>query len=171
MVTIVFASILGLKLFSQQVNILEFKKLALAELQESSLDTRKYHEAIASERKSRNSIGKIKAVLYSQDASIGLFSDLHQSTKILKTSWIDSLKWNDSMDNDGRDTVHVVAKIFVNGQGKSDEIANDIEQFLASIRQSSNVAETVNTVISPVENNVMKFSFDIKLNQDSQILQ
>jgi hypothetical protein len=60
MVTLVFASLLGLKLFSQQVNILEFKKLALAKLQESSLDTRKYHEAIASEHKLRNSIGKSK---------------------------------------------------------------------------------------------------------------
>ncbi|MDR3274235.1 MAG: hypothetical protein LBS87_02825 [Puniceicoccales bacterium] len=172
MVTVVFASILGLKLLSQKVNLLEFKKLALeAKLRESALDTQKYHETITSERRLRDSIVKIKGALYSQDAWISLFSDLQQSIKILKTSWIDSLKWNDFIDNDGRDTVHVVAKIFIDDREKSDEVAGDIERFLTSLRQSNSVAETVNTVISPVENSVLTFSFDIKLNQDSQILQ
>jgi hypothetical protein len=171
MVTIVFASILGLKLLSQKVNLFEFKKLAIeAKLRESTVDFQKYGEAIASERKIRNSIVKIKESLYSQDSWIKLFNDLQQSIKILKTSWIDSFKWHDSADGMERDTIHVVAKIFVNDKKKSDEIAVDIEQFLISLGRSNDVLDTGNTVISPVENSVLTFSFDIKLNQDSKIL-
>ncbi|MDR0595652.1 MAG: hypothetical protein LBF94_03115 [Puniceicoccales bacterium] len=171
MVIIVFASILGLKLLSQKVNLLELKKLALeARLRESSLDTQKYNEAIMTERKLRDSIVKIKGALYSQDTWINLFNDLQQSIKFLKTSWIESFKWNDSTDGEGRDVVHVVVKIFMNEQRQFDDISNDIEQFLTSLKESRDIVETANTVISPAENSVLTFSFDIKLNQNSQIL-
>jgi hypothetical protein len=170
-VTLVFASILGFKLLSQQVNLLEFKKLALeAKLRESTLDAQKYHEAIASECRLRDSIVNIKNCLYSQNAWISLFNDLQQSIKILKTSWVDSLKWNDSVDNDNQ-VIHVVVKMFLDEQRESDEIANDIEKFLTSLEESSSIAKTTNTVISPAESNVLTFAFDIKLTQDSWIVQ
>jgi hypothetical protein len=171
MVTVIFASILGLKLLLQQVSLLESKKFALeAKLRESTIDSQKYHEAITSERKIRDSIVKIKGALYSQDAWINLFNDLHQSIKILKTSWIDSVTWHDSADGSNRDTVHVVAKIFSADGKKLDEMATGIEQFLATLKQSSNIAATANTVISPIEGNVLTFSFDIKLNSNSKII-
>jgi hypothetical protein len=171
MVTLVFASILGLKLLSQKVNLFESKKLAIeAKLRESTIDFQKYGEAIASEHRIRDSIAKTKGFLYSQDAWIGLFNDLQQSIKILKTSWIDEFKWHDPADGMSRDTAHVVAKIFINDKKTSDVIGNDIEQFLTSLGKSKDVLETTNTVISPVENNVLTFSFDVKLDQNSQIL-
>jgi hypothetical protein len=171
MVTLVFASILGFKLLSQQVKLLEFKKLALeAKLRESTLDAQKYHEAIASEHRLRDSMVNIKHCLYSQNAWIGLLSDLQQSIKFLRTSWIDSLKWSDSVDHDSY-VIHVVVKMFLDEQRESDEIANNIEQFLASLEQSSSVAKTMGTVISPAENNILTFSFDIRLAQDSRMVQ
>jgi hypothetical protein len=171
MVTLVFASILGLKLLSQRVSLFEFEKLATeAKLRESTVDSQKYSEAVTSERRIRDSVAKIKGSLYSQDAWIDLFNNLQQSIKILKTSWIDSFKWHDSADRMGRDTIQVVAKMFVSDKRRSDEIAADIEQFLSSLSKSDGVLHTENTVISPVENSVLTFSFDIKLNQNSQIL-
>ncbi|MDR1255614.1 MAG: hypothetical protein LBJ94_01630 [Puniceicoccales bacterium] len=170
-VIIVFASILGLKLLSQNVNFLELKKLALeAKLRESTLDAQKYQEAMTAERKLRESIEKIKDSLYSQDAWIGLFSDLQKSIRVLKTAWIDSLKWNDFADGERRNAIHVAAKMFVNDERKLEEVGGDIEKFLNLLRQSSGVAETMNTVIAPMENRVLAFSFDIRLNQDFQIL-
>jgi ribosomal 50S subunit-associated protein YjgA (DUF615 family) len=170
-VIVVFSTILGFKLLSQQVNLLEFKRLALeAKLRESVFDAQKYHEAIASERKLRSSIVNIKHSLHSQDAWISLFNDLQQSIRILKTSWVDSLAWSDSMDRD-RTVINATVKVFVDDQRKSDEIADSIEQFLDSLNQSSSVADTTNPVISPIENNVLTFSFGIELNQDSRIVQ
>ncbi len=170
MIIIIFATILGLKLTKQKFFLLKSQKLAIeAKLRESIIDTQKYNETIAAEKRIRESIIQIKNALYSQDDWLNIFDHLQQSIKGLNHAWIDSFNWNNFQQNEENNIIHTVVKIFINDNTDQSTYSRKIQSFIESVKNCSLIQNVNNIIISEIENSVLSFSFDIELNTNSKI--
>lgn len=170
MIIVIFATILGLKLTKQKIVFLISKKSATeAKLREAIIDVQKYNETISTEKRIRESIKQIKSMLYSQDDWLEFFNHLQESIKSLKYAWIDSFSWHDLSQDKNSDTAHMTVKIFVEQGTNQPDYSDDIQNFIKNLKNSRLIDEINNINIAEVQNSILTFSFDIKLNTNLEI--
>ncbi|MDR1891177.1 MAG: hypothetical protein LBQ23_03305 [Puniceicoccales bacterium] len=170
-IVITLSALTVLKILKKDVINLETKKSQLeAKLLEVNTDAIRYEEAHREHNVIRSFIINAKTSLYSQIAWVDFFQELQSKMESLKTAWIESLTWADKKDNDGRNKIKVTAKMLI-GDGEIKKSTNKIiEKFITSLKEIKDVERVENIQMSLAKGDILPFSFDVILKQQSEIL-
>ncbi|MDR1401909.1 MAG: hypothetical protein LBI81_03075 [Puniceicoccales bacterium] len=160
----------GLKILKKDAINLETKKAALkAKLLEINVDVDKYKSLDKDRIELHTFIGNSKQALYSQMAWMEFFSELQSKIETLQTAWIESLSWADWKNKNGANRVEIVVKILLLDD-ENRKLANEkIENFIVSLQQMKEVSSVENIHLSPGRKYILSFSFDMLLNEQSDI--
>jgi Tfp pilus assembly PilM family ATPase len=170
-IVITLALLTGLKILKKDAINLETKKSQLeAKLLEVNADIIRYEEAHAEHEILRSFIVGAKLSLYSQAAWADLFNEIQCKMEHLKTAWIESLTWADKKDGNGDNKIKVSAKIWINN-GETKRLINKIiEELISSLGEIKGIDHIENIQMSLANGDILPFSFDVILGQQSEIL-
>jgi hypothetical protein len=88
----------------------------------------------------------------------------------LKTAWIESFTWADKKDDNGNNKIEVSAKMWI-GDGETKKLINKIiEELISSLGKIKGIDHIENIQMSLANGDILPFSFDIILGQQSEIL-
>jgi hypothetical protein len=163
-------ALLGLKVLKKEVAALQAERAALtAKLFQADTDASRYME-ISREREDMYwFIKNAKAAFDSQLAWAEVFNELQSQVATLKTAWIDSLSWEDREDGENGDRVKILAKMLILRDESKKSINGEIEKFALSLGKMPAVERMENMHMSWQNDNVLAFSFDLVLKQQSKI--
>jgi Tfp pilus assembly PilM family ATPase len=170
-IVMTLALLTGLKILKKDAINLETKKFQLeAKLLEVNTDIIRYGEAHEEHEALHSFITDAKSSLYSQAAWASLFNELQCKMGDLKTAWIESLTWVDKKDDNGNDKIKVSAKIWIS-DGETKKLINKIiEKLISSLGEIEGIDRIENIQMSLANGDILPFSFDIVLGQQSEIL-
>jgi Tfp pilus assembly PilM family ATPase len=170
-IVMTLALLTGLKILKKDAINLETKKWRLeAKLLEVNADIVRYEEVHEEYEVLRSFITNAKLSLYSQAAWADLFNEVQCKMENLKTAWIESFTWADKKDDNGNNKVEVSAKIWI-GDGETKKLINKIiEELISSLGEIRGIDHIANIQMSLVNGDILPFSFDIILGQQSEIL-
>ncbi|MDR2737792.1 MAG: hypothetical protein LBB18_02505 [Puniceicoccales bacterium] len=161
----------GMKALKKDVLSLATKKTELeAKLLEASIDTARYEELSKERTELRAFIENTKFAFYSQYAWADLFNEIQSKIEILETAWIESLSWEDRKDDGDHDRIKVLAKMLVIDDVAKKSAGELVENFIKSIGKMDSADGLDNVHIYQHDENILAFSFDIRLKQQSRLL-
>jgi Tfp pilus assembly PilM family ATPase len=170
-IVITLAALTGLKILKKDARNLETKKSQLeAKLLEVSADIIRYEEAHEEHEILHSFITNAKLSLYSQAAWADLFNELQCKMGSLQTVWIESFTWADKKEDNDKNRIKVSAKMWINDGETKKLINKTIENLISSLGEIKGFDHIENVQMSLANGDILPFSFDIILKQQSEIL-
>ncbi|MDR1457563.1 MAG: hypothetical protein LBI47_01795 [Puniceicoccales bacterium] len=170
-IVITLAALTGLKILKKDAINLETKKSQLeAKLLEVNADIIRYEESREENGVLHSFITDAKLSLYSQAAWADLFNELQCKMESLQTAWIESFAWADKKEDNDKNRIKVSAKIWINDGETKKLINKTIENLISSLGEIEGIDHIENVQMSLANGDILPFSFDIILGQQSEIL-
>jgi hypothetical protein len=170
-IALTMLALTGLKALSKDVKSLATKKTELeAKLLEIGTDTARYEELAGERETLRSFIANAKLSMYAQYAWADLFNEIQSKIETLKTAWIESLEWIDGKNGEDCDRIKISAKMLVTDGEAKLSASKLIEDFIESIGKMDSANGIEHIRLARHDENVLSFSFDIRLKPQSELL-